>query len=66
MDSSLSILENSLVLNPSKYARPSGRNDTGLDYLKYVDNSEINCPYFNLKPSIIKTDIFKTLKKQSF
>ena len=62
LESSLSILKNSLELNPPKYSRSSGRNDTGLDYLKYVDNSEINRPYFNLKPSIIKTNIFKILK----
>ena len=62
LESSLSILNNSLELNPPKYSRPSGRNDTGLDYLKYTTNNEINRPYFNLKPCIIKTNIFKKLK----
>jgi len=62
LESSLSILENSLELNPRKFSHPSGRNITGLDYLKYATNNEINRPYFNLKPCIIKTDIFKMLK----
>jgi len=62
LESSLTILENSLELNPPKYKHPSGENNTGLDYLKYATNNEIIRPYFNLKPCIIKTDIFKTLK----
>ena len=64
LESSLTILKDSLKLNPPKWLSPSGINDTGIDYFNYIDNNEVNRYYFDLKPSIINTSIFNTLKNQ--
>tara|TARA_B100001063_G_scaffold138607_1_gene129482 strand:- start:11210 stop:12580 length:1371 start_codon:yes stop_codon:yes gene_type:complete len=56
MQSSLTVLSNSLELNYRF------KNKTGINYNEYIDNKELNWPYFKLQPSIIKTDVFKKIK----
>tara|TARA_B110001452_G_scaffold267160_1_gene276007 strand:+ start:761 stop:2128 length:1368 start_codon:yes stop_codon:yes gene_type:complete len=55
LQSSLTTLSNSNELN-YRY-----KNKTGLDYNEYIDNKEVNWPYFKLQPSLINTNIFKKL-----
>lgn len=56
LESSLTILENSEILNPNN------KNKTGIDYNSYIETYQSNWPYFDLKPSIIKSNIFNTLQ----
>jgi hypothetical protein len=56
LESSLTILENSNELNAKN------RNITGINYSNYIDNDEINWPFFNLKPSLIKSNVFSELQ----
>lgn len=55
LESSLTILENSNILNYKN------KNNTGVDYFEYIDNDNINWPHFKLLPSIIKSEIFEKL-----
>ena len=38
-------------------------NYINIDYISYLGKKYVNWPYFKLEPSIIKTDIFKHIKK---
>jgi hypothetical protein len=57
LESSLTTLENSNKLNYKN------KNLTSLDYLEYINIDNVNWPHFKLLPSIIKSEIFKKLKK---
>lgn len=56
LESSLTTLENSKELNYKN------KNRTGIDYLEYLKNDNVNWPHFKLLPSIIKSEIFEKLK----